>query len=287
MRGGRPVTTKGRTMATKTKRNFLAEITTEPKDLKQRMVFYGPPGTGKTSLAANFRKPVFMTDDNEDGVETLKSSGLIPPEVAVFPAAAKWEDVNEQLAALYDGEHGYETLVIDSITGVGRINDADVCDKQFNGDWSKKGFGDYGAGHTAAASQWVEFLCRLDKIRKKRNMTIVLLGHSRIKPFKNPFGADYDTYDVALGNKTWEATLRWADLALFLNYYTITTKEQGEKAKAKGGRQRIMYTENGAGYVAKNRHNLPAEIDMGSSGQEAYSNLVDAIKAARKTNEGN
>jgi hypothetical protein len=272
-------------MAT-TKRDFLAEITTEPKGLKQRTVLFGPPGTGKTTLAANFPKVVFMTDDNEDGIESLKTAGLIPPEVAVFPPATTQEDVNGQLMSMYSGEHDYETLAIDSITGLGRINDADVCDKQFNGDWSKKGFGDYGAGHTAAASQWVEFLCRLDKIRRKRNMAIVLIGHSRIRPFQNPFGANYDTYDVALGNKTWEATLRWSDMVLFLNYFTITTKASGEKAIAKGGRERWMYTENGAGYVAKNRSNLPPEIEMGNSGQEAYANLQAAIDNSNKTNGG-
>ncbi len=266
-------------------RDFLAEITTEPKDLKQRMVFYGPPGIGKTSVGANFKKPVFITDDNEDGIETLKSSGLIPPEVAVFKAASTWEDVTGQLTALHSGEHDYETLVVDSITGIGRINDSDVCKKQFGGDWGEKGFGNYGAGHTAAATQWVEFLCRLDKIRKKQEMTIVLLGHSRIKPFKNPFGSDYDTYDMALGNKTWEATLRWADMVLFCNYYTETSQKSGEKAKAKGGKERMMYTENGAGYTAKNRHNLPEEIEMGDSGKQALLNLVDAMLAGRKTKE--
>ena len=117
-------------------------------------------------------------------------------------------------------------------------------------------------------------------------MSVVMLAHSLVKPFHNPQGEDYDRFVLDMHHKTWGVTHKWADMVLFLNYFTVVAKEKGGKAKGKGGQSRNMHTEYQAAFEAKNRHNLPAEIDMGKSGRDAYNNLADAIKAARKTNGG-
>jgi hypothetical protein len=53
-------------------------------------------------------------------------------------------------------------------------------------------------------------------------------------------------------------------------------------AKGKNGQIQFLNTSHHAAYDAKNRHGLPAEIPMGDSGKEAFKNLVNEIKAARK-----
>ena len=72
---------------------------------------------------------------------------------------------------------------------------------------------------------------------------------------------------------------------LFLQYHVeVDTSET--KNRGRGGRERVMYCSNDAAYDAKNRWGLKFdEIDMGSSGAEAWSNLVDAIKHAKSEGE--
>jgi hypothetical protein len=274
-------------MATKTKRNFLAEITRKAKPKPTACVAYGPPGIGKTSLGAAFPGCVFLIDDQEDGISTLKASQLVAEDIPVLPPADSWTHVMDVVDNLQYGEHNYKTLVIDTIGGMERLLHAHVCETEFKGDWGERGFASYAKGYEVSLPKWREFLVSLDRLRTERNMAIVMLAHSLVKPFRNPQGEDYDRFVLDMHHKTWGTTHKWADMVLFLNYFTIVQKEKGGKAKGKGGQSRIMHTEYQAVFDAKNRHNLPAEIDMGSSGQEAYSNLVDAIKAARKTNEGN
>jgi len=44
----------------------------------------------------------------------------------------------------------------------------------------------------------------------------------------------------------------------------------------------VIYTEHHAAYEAKNRSGLPSEIEMGTSGKEAWENLKTALKGVCK-----
>ena len=50
----------------------------------------------------------------------------------------------------------------------------------------------------------------------------------------------------------------WADAVLFVNFVTTIT----DSGKAKGGTRRVIYAEHRATWEAKNRHGLPAQMDM-------------------------
>ena len=70
------------------KRSYLAEIATTATNRPTAAVVYGPPGVGKTSFGASMPSAVFLVDDQEDGVNTLKSSKLIQSNTPVLPAAS-------------------------------------------------------------------------------------------------------------------------------------------------------------------------------------------------------
>jgi hypothetical protein len=135
-----------------------------------------------------------------------------------------------------------------------------------------------------ALPEWRQMLQLCDRLRNEKGMMIVGLAHSIVKPFKNPVDADYDRFIPDLHHKTWAVTSKWTDIILFANYFVAVDKGRSgkERAKGKGGGDRVMYTEYQAAFDAKNRHNLPDEIDMGKSGKEAWDNLVAAIKDAKK-----
>ena len=246
-------------------------------------VAYGPPGIGKTSFGAAIPGRIFLCDDKEDGVNTLKSSRLIDASIPVLPSVSKWEEVLEVLKQLADTKHDHKALVVDAIGGFERLCHEYVCLTRFKGEWGEKGFSGYQRGYEVSLPEWRLLLNALDACRAN-GMSILLLGHSIIKPFKNPEGDDYDQYVPDCHWKTWNLTHRWADMVLFMNYYVEVTDDQG-RPKGRGGRERIMFCEHHPAYEAKNRSGLPAEISMGTSGTEAWANLRAALAEARKAGE--
>lgn len=272
-----------RSGSTKSARDWLAEISPTPTKRPTAAAFHGVAGLGKTSLGASAPRPVFVIDDQEDGINTLRQNGLVDPGTPVLPAASTWFDVLGMLEALRASEHNYLTVVVDTLGGCERLCHTHVCERDFGGDWGEKGFASYQKGFEVSLPEWRLFLNALDKLRNERGMSIILLAHSLVRPFKNPEGEDYDRYVPDMHHKTWSLTHKWADMVVFMNYYVETVKERrGDKAKGRGGQHRIMYTEYTAAFEAKNRHGLPPEIDMGNSGKEAWANLTAAMAKARK-----
>lgn len=224
--------------------------------------------------------PVFLIDDQEDGIATLKTSKLVAADIPVLPAAAAWEDVIEILGELATAKHDYRTLVIDTLGGFERLCHEFVCRVEYKGEWGEKGFTGYARGFETSLPHWRMMLKKLDRLRSERGMSIVALAHSVVRPYKNPEGEDYDRWIPDMHHKTFSVTSKWADMMLFANYH-VKVDDDGPRAKGKGGQVRFFNTEHHAAYDAKNRHGLPPAIPMGSSGSEAWSNLIEAITEAR------
>ena len=277
--------TESRPAASKSqlKRDWISEIVKTVKGRPTAAILYGVPGIGKTSMAANIPGVVFLTDDKEDGITTLKAGGLVPGDVSQFPPISSWDHTFEALDALRSGDHGFKAIALDALGGFESLMHQHVCKRDFGDDWTDKGFMGYMRGYDVSLADWRRFLNALDALRNERNMSVFLLAHAKVAPFHNPSGPDYDRYAVDMHHKTWSVTHRWADIVLFANYEVAFAKgdDLKRKAKAKGGQSRILYTDHTAAWDAKNRHNLPSEIDMGTSGAEAWSNFVSAIKAGR------
>lgn len=257
-------------------RDYLAEIKTTSVARPSATVMFAPPGLGKTSLGAAIPGRVFLIDDQERGIETLKASGLVDPETPVLPPAGDWQQVLTMLRQLAKQKHDYKALIIDTLGGMERLCHQYVCDTLFAGNWGEKGFASYQRGYDAALPEWRLLLNALDDCRDK-GMLIMALTHSVVRPYKNPLGEDFDRYVPDVHHKTWNMTHRWADMVLFGNYHV----EVSDSGKGRGGHDRVMFTEYSAAYEAKNRHGLPREIPMGLSGKEAWKNLRDAIVKAR------
>lgn len=244
---------------------------------------HGVAGVGKTSFAACAPGAVFVMSPGETGLETLIDAQQLP-DVSHFPEVLAWPDLLGIIEQLANDEHQFKTLVLDTLNGLERLCHEYVCQREFKGDWGKKGFEGYGAGPNVSLSEWKLFLNSLDRLREKKKMMIICLCHTKVKNFKNPEGADYDRYQPTLHEKTWDLTFGWADVVLFANYYTAVEKvdHEGKRGKGAGGQERLAYTERTAAYDAKNRHGLPHEIDMGKAHTVSWNNFKAAMKAAKQ-----
>ena len=255
----------------------LNKIRTGSPKLPARIVLHGPGGVGKTSWAAQAPNPVFLLSPGETGLHTLMDSGLVGdlPSIEV----QRWTEYTAALADLTEGQHDYQSLVVDTIDGVEKLANQFVCETQFGADWGEKGFGGFQKGYDFVANgPWRQMIALLDKLRAAKRMRVILLAHTDVANFSNPEGPDYNRYVPALHKKAWGLTFGWADMVLFAYREVAVVKERGErKARGGGGSVRVMRTEWSASSDAKNRHNLPAEISLGESAGEAWSNFAQAF----------
>ena len=247
----------------KVKRQRLAE--------PLRYLFYSAEGVGKSTLAAAAPEPIFM--DIEDGTARL--------DVARYPfhdgrsghLPQTYADVLAGIEDLRDTDHGYKTLVIDTVDRLETLLWDGACeyysgtkDEAFN----KKGgtlesiesFG-YGKGYTVALQWWHRLCSRLDALRRERDMGIILLGHATIRPFKNPSGADFDRYQLRLHDKAGGFLREWCDVVGFAAFEDAIRKENDRaRAKAYETGARLLHFERTASYDAKTRVPLPAELEL-------------------------
>lgn len=267
------------------KRLSLAEIQTKGGNLPSRVILHGVEKIGKTSMAAHAPKPIFLMARGETGLLTLIDAGIVP-EMPYFPECQTWDDLLGGIETLTTEKHEYKTLVVDTLNGAERLCHEYVCGRDYGGRWGKDGFTSYNAGYEVALADWRQLLCALDRLRELKGMSIFCLAHTRIKPFRNPLGADYDRFAPELHDKTWGMSHKWADIILFADFETWTKEEKGARPKGLGGTGRILHTTRSAAWDAGNRHNLPPEISMGNNGKEAWTNFVTALKSAKEANHG-
>jgi AAA domain len=266
-----------------TKRPSISEITGKGSGLPNRYILHATEGWGKTSLGAQTPKPIFIQTGAETGLETLIDAGRLE-ETSHFPAAQTWEDVLGSIETLRVEDHPFRTVVLDTMNGAESLCHQFICHRDFGDDWGNKGFASYGKGYEVALPEWSRFLNALDRLRIERKMTIFVLCHTKVKPFKNPEGPDFDRYQPDVHEKTWSLSHKWADAVLFGNFEVTVAvdKADAKRGKGMGGKIRMMYTERSAAYDAKNRLGLPTEIEMGESPAEAWEVFMAAIKAGRQ-----
>jgi AAA domain len=267
----------------------LANVVTKGQNLPSRAILHATEGWGKTSFAASAKDVFFLQTRGETGLETLIDAQQLP-EVPHLPAAETWDELTAGIEMLLTEQHTYRTLAIDTLNGAERLCHEFVCEREFQGDWSDKGFMGYMRGYEVSLSYWREFLSKLDRLRTEKRMAIMALCHTAVRPFRNPEGADYDRYSAKMHEKTWALSKEWADLVLFGHYSQMVIGARGKeetdvskRGKAVGGAERILLTTRTAAFDAKNRLGLPEQVDLGSTGYvDAYQAFIEAIKQARE-----
>jgi hypothetical protein len=249
------------------RRMTVASAVTGLVEVPDRVLLYGTEGIGKSTFAAKAPKPIFITPER-DGTARI--------DTARFPAPDSWADIIDSIDALVSDEHDYQTVVIDTLDAAEAMAWRFICERD-----KKSGIEDYGygKGYVAALDEWRVFLARLERLRRAKQMGVILIAHSWIKPFKNPEGDDFDRYEMKLHPKAGGLLREWCDAVLFANYEILTVKES-EKAKAKGVTtgERIVHTRRTHAFDAKNRYGLPETLPLD---YEAFTTAVQSAEQVR------
>lgn len=228
-----------------------------------RLVVYGVPGIGKTSLAAQAEGAIFLPV--EDGLAAL--------EVDAFPRPDSFGDVVDAISALIEQDHGYQTLVIDSLDKLEPLIWEYVCTNVPNDKGGKveriEQYG-YGKGYTHALNEWRRLLRGLDVLREERGMQIILIAHSTIVRHEPPDTDAYDRYQLRLHKSAEASVSDWADAVLFANYQVVTVDNGNDRKRGVGKGERSLFAQERPAWRAKNRYSIPERIPMQWEALQAY-----------------
>jgi len=218
-----------------------------------RVLAYGIHGVGKSTFAAAAPSPVFI--QTEEGLDAL--------DVQAFPLARSFADAMDAIGALYEEEHEFKTVVIDSVDWLEQLIFKDVAQEQKVSSIEDIG---YGKGYVFAASRWATLLEGLDLLRNERGMAVILIGHAQIKRFEDPMVDGYDRYSPDL-HKVASATLcEWADIVGFINFRVATKQVDAgfnkKIAKGVGTGTRTIYLEERPAFTAKSRWRVGADCPL-------------------------
>lgn len=252
----------------------LASLSKQAVLRAPRIVLLGVEKIGKTTFACGshfengrlaqtgLNAPVVIPCRGEDGADALA--------VPLFPTAQSYSDVLDAITALWQEDHEYRTLVLDSASALEPLVWDDVCQEAKVANIEKVG-GGYGKGYIEAADRWRRLTEALDAIRAAKNMSTIIIGHVKVKRFDDPGGDSYDQYQLDLHDKAANLLYRWADLILFGNTKVAVKKEEQGFGQTKNrgidisNGQRFLYTQKRPAHPGGGRGaygQLPYELPL-------------------------
>jgi hypothetical protein len=246
----------------------LANLVSGRQEVPFRAVVYGSSGIGKSTFAADAPSPVFI--GAESGTEQL--------DVQRFPTPADYTDVLDALAELTNSPHEFKSVVVDSLDWLEPLIWSHICQRDHKANIEDY---NYGRGHVVALDEWRIFVATLERLRRQRNMNVILVAHSWIRPFRNPEGSDWERYEMKLHAKAAGLITEWGDALLFANYETLTaTDDRTKRVKGVSTGARVIHTVRSAAFDAKNRYSLPDVLPL------SFAEFEAAMKAGVPANAG-
>ena len=225
----------------------MLNITTGVEKTPIKTVIYGAEGVGKSSLAASFPNPLFL--DTEGGTSRLNVRRI---------RIQDWEGLIATVKEVLANPEVCQTLVLDTADWAESYCIDYICAKYRQA--SIESFG-YGKGYTYVQEEFGELLKLLSKLTEV-GINPVIIAHGKPRKFELPDeqGA-FDRYETQLTRQVAPLIKEWCDMLLFCNYKTFVVTTENKSKKAQGGK-RVMYTTHNPCWDAKNRFNLPDELDL-------------------------
>lgn len=225
----------------------MLNIVTGVEKTPIKICIYGAEGVGKTSLAAHMPEPLFI--DTEGGTSRLNVRRI---------KCTKWEDLISIVKEVIDTPTVCKTLVVDTADWAESLCINFVCNKYRK--VNIEDFG-YGKGYTYLAEEFSEFLKLLNQLVDV-GINPVVIAHGKPRKYELPEEqGQFDRWEMKLSKQVAPLIKEWCDMLLFCNYKTFVVTTENNTKKAQGGK-RVMYTTHNPCWDAKNRFNLPDELDL-------------------------
>lgn len=214
----------------------------------KKIVIYGPEGIGKSTFASQFPDPLFL--DTEGGTSNL--------DVRRIKCNKSWNELIAIVKEIHANPHICRTVVLDTADWSETLCTNAVCEKYRKNNIEDFG---YGKGYVYLVDEYARLLSLLDQLIDV-GINVVITAHAKPRKFELPEEqGSFDRYEMKLSRQVAPLIKEWSDALFFVNYkiYVVTTDTN--KKKAQGGK-RVLYTTHNPTYDAKNRFDLPEELEL-------------------------
>jgi hypothetical protein len=213
-----------------------------------KIVIYGPEGIGKSTFASQFPDPLFI--DTEGGTSNL--------DIRRIKCNKSWNELIAIVKEILANPSICKTVVLDTADWSEFLCINAVCEKYRKNNIEDFGFG---KGYVYLLDEYSKLLILLDQLIEV-GINVVITAHAKPRKFELPEeqGA-FDRYEMKLTRQVAPLIKEWCDALFFVNYkiYVVTTENNSKKAQ---GGKRVLYTTHNPTYDAKNRFNLPEELEL-------------------------
>jgi hypothetical protein len=252
------------------------EIIRGKKKKPFNVMLLGIPGIGKSTWAASCPSPIFITAEEIDELDAAR-----------LPQLTKFDQIFEALDFVKKHDE-FKTVVIDTIDSVERLLHQKILEKDPKGGGSMaKAHGGYGKAYDMALTEMTKVKDVLRDLRDSHGKNIVLLCHTKTKKTADTIiGAEYDEFKSTLHEKVESLFVDWVSAVLFANYVTHLKDSDNSRDFALGDGERIILTEKRPGHLAKNRYELPYELEMPIENPSApFVSYYEAFYGGRQRSE--
>ena len=211
---------------------------------------FGEGGMGKTTLAAMFPNPVFIR--TEDGTASLAGND----NVSLFPLATSTQDVLDAIEALATQKHDHKTLVIDSITQLATMVEAEIVAADPKAKSINQAGGGYGAGYSTAAEKHRQIRDWAGSLAYEKGMNVIFIGHADTEMLDLPDMDAFARYTVRMHKKSLPHYTDNVDLVGLIRLKTLIRGGDGDKKRAISTGEREIICHPQASSVTKNRFNV-------------------------------
>lgn len=219
------------------------------------MTLVGEGGMGKSTLAAMFPSAVFIR--TEDGSMSLDGA-----DVALFDVATHTDQVFEQIEALGTQDHEFKTLVIDSVTQLNTMIEAEIVNNDPKGPKSiNQALGGYGAGILAASDMHRRVREACGWLSQTKQMHIVFIAHADSETVDQPDSDPYSRYTIRMNKKSVSHYSDNVDCVAFIKLKRFLKGDADDKVKrAVSTGERIITCYPVASHISKNRFGIAQDL---------------------------
>lgn len=246
----------------------LASIARTTSARPPLVLVHGGPGAGKTTFGAHAPGAIFLR--TEDGLGNLS--------VDAFPVAESYADVIEGIGSLYQEEHDYKWLVIDSLSALESMIWARVAADENKPNIESLG---YGKGYVMALSYWHELMQGLKALNADKQMGICLIAHSDTVRHESPEMDGYDRVQIKLHKRAFQFFYEQCDVIGYAAPRVILRSEEKAGGQTRkrgvGTGERLLHVVEQPSFIAKNRYGLASPLPLDWATFEAALNDARAI----------
>jgi phage nucleotide-binding protein len=213
----------------------------------------GEGGMGKTTLASLWPSPIFIPI--EDGSASLAGK----ENVAMFPrpevVTTEW--VFDCLSKLASGGHNFKTVVLDSVTQLSTIIEAEIIAADPKAKSINQAMGGYGAGYSAM-SRVHSKIRELAGVLKSKGMHVVFLAHAMSEKCNPPDQPEYLKYTIRMHK---DSVAHYSDNVDLVGFIKLKTFVSEDKRATTSG-QRIITCYPNPAHISKNRYGISRDLDF-------------------------